>query len=136
MIGGKKVLREYGDSGKMNAIHLLIQLSQPSVLEFLLSQKIDPDTPDYDQRTPFQLLSKAPNAGNAQSYFNYSFDKLLDMECRIDYPDVKGNTPFLNFYADQKFELAYRMLDMGANVNQMDNSGLFALKYALIRRQN
>lgn len=28
------------------------------------------------------------------------------------------------------------MLDFGANVNQMDNSGLFALKYALIRRSN
>jgi hypothetical protein len=26
------------------------------------------------------------------------------------------------------------MLDLGANVNQMDTSGLFALKYALIRR--
>ena len=26
------------------------------------------------------------------------------------------------------------MLDLGANVNQMDKSGLFALKYDLIRR--
>ena len=26
------------------------------------------------------------------------------------------------------------MLELGANVNQMDTSGLFALKYALIRR--
>jgi ankyrin repeat protein len=28
------------------------------------------------------------------------------------------------------------MLDLGANVDQMDNSGLYALKYALIRRDN
>ena len=28
------------------------------------------------------------------------------------------------------------MLDLGANVNQMDTSGLFGLKYALIRREN
>ena len=28
------------------------------------------------------------------------------------------------------------MVDLGANVNQMDTSGLFALKYALIRRSD
>jgi len=28
------------------------------------------------------------------------------------------------------------MLERGANVNQIDVSGLFALKYALIRRQD
>ena len=65
-----------------------------------------------------------------------AFDKLLDMEIRIDYPDRKGRTPFLNFYEQQNFEISYQMLDMGANVNQMDIGGLFALKYALIRRQN
>jgi ankyrin repeat protein len=32
--------------------------------------------------------------------------------------------------------MANQLLDLGANVNQMDVSGLFALKYALIRRQN
>ena len=28
------------------------------------------------------------------------------------------------------------MLDMGANICQMDDTGLYALKYALIRRNN
>ncbi len=28
------------------------------------------------------------------------------------------------------------MVDLGANVNQIDVSGMFGLKYALIRRQN
>lgn len=32
--------------------------------------------------------------------------------------------------------LANHLLDMGASINQMDNGGLFALKYALIRRQD
>ena len=60
----------------------------------------------------------------------------LKADVRIDYPNRKGRTPFLNFYEKQNFELSTQMLDLGANVNQMDNSGLFALKYALIRRQN
>lgn len=66
--------------------------------------------------------------------FKHAFDKLIDIEVRIDYPDNKGRTPFLNYYDQQNFELAYTMIIMGANVNQMDTSGLFALKYALIRR--
>jgi hypothetical protein len=45
------------------------------------------------------------------------FDKLLDLNIRIDYPNNKGRTPFLNFYDHQRFDLAYRMLDMGANIN-------------------
>jgi len=49
--------------------------------------------------------------------FNYAYDKLLDMNIRIDYPDKKGRTPFLNFYGSQDFKFAYQMLDMGANVN-------------------
>lgn len=32
--------------------------------------------------------------------------------------------------------LANRILDLGANINQMDKGGLFALKYALIRRED
>ncbi len=63
-------------------------------------------------------------------------NKFLELEVRIDYPNRKGRTPFLNFYEKQNFQLAQQMLDLGANVNQMDQSGLFALKYALIRRQN
>jgi hypothetical protein len=35
------------------------------------------------------------------------FDKLLDSEIRVDYPDRKGRTPFLNFYEIGKKELAY-----------------------------
>lgn len=39
-----------------------------------------------------------------------AFDKLLDLEVRIDYPDVKGRTPFLEYYDQQSLDLAYRML--------------------------
>jgi uncharacterized protein len=63
-------------------------------------------------------------------------ESFLKHDVRIDFPNRKGRTPFLNFYEKMNFELSNKMLDLGANVNQMDVSGLFALKYALIRRQN
>ena len=64
---------------------------------------------------------------------------LNDFKVRIDLPDEKGRTPFLNFYqsppgGDQENIYAYQLLKMGANVNQMDSSGMYALKYAMIRR--
>ena len=62
--------------------------------------------------------------------------RFLALDVRIDYPDIKGRTPFLNLYERQNLLDAYRMLDLGANVNQIDTSGLYAMKYALIRRSN
>ncbi len=97
--------------------------------------KINPDQPDYDEVTPFNLLSNQ-NINNNDANMKIIINHLLKAEVRVDYPNRKGRTPFLNFYEKQNFELAYQMLDLGANVNQMDTSGLFALKYALIRRQN
>lgn len=47
------MLREYGSYGKRNAIHLIINMPQPRLFEFLLSLKISPDEPDYDEVTPF-----------------------------------------------------------------------------------
>lgn len=32
--------------------------------------------------------------------------------------------------------MANKLLEQGAKINQMDSEGLFALKYALIRRSN
>jgi len=94
---------------------------------------VNPDQPDYDEVTPFNLMST--NAFNSLSESNnHMLKSFLKADVRIDYPNRKGRTPFLNFYEKQNFELSSQMLDLGANVNQMDNSGLFALKYALIRR--
>ena len=57
-----------------------------------------------------------------------------DFKVRIDLPDEKGRTPFLNFYQTSYLEQAYELLGLGANVNQMDASGFYALKYAMVRR--
>lgn len=61
-------------------------------------------------------------------------EKLLEKNVRFDLADLNGRTPFLIFYENSNFALANRLLDKGANINQMDTSGLFALKYAMNRR--
>lgn len=101
-------------------------------MKYLFELGIDIDEPDYDGATPFNLLSKKQSA----DYFAQIFDSFISKDVRVDYPDLKGRTPFLNFYEIRDLYYSYIMLDKGANVNQMDTSGLFALKYALIRREN
>jgi ankyrin repeat protein len=59
---------------------------------------------------------------------------IQDFKVRIDLPDEKGRTPFLNFYQTSHLDQAYELLQLGANVNQMDASGFYALKYAMVRR--
>ena len=44
-------------------------------------------------------------------------NKFLELDVRIDFPNRKGSTPFLIFYEKQNFEMADKMLDLGANVN-------------------
>jgi hypothetical protein len=132
-INGEKVLREYGPNGLRNAIHFIVMKPAKIMVEYLLSLNICPDTPDYDEMTPFNVLSQT-QINNLDPDQQALIDKFLKLEIRIDYPNRKGRTPFLNFYEKQNFELAYKMIELGANVNQMDQSGLFALKYALIRR--
>lgn len=56
------------------------------------------------------------------------------MKVRFDLADLNARTPFLIYYEHSNFQMAYHLLQLGANILQMDNAGLFALKYALIRR--
>lgn len=134
-INGEKVIREYGINGLRNAVHFIVAQPQKTMFDFILSLGINPDQPDYDEVTPFNLMSQ--NAiSTIDPNHTHMLQAFLKSEVRIDFPNRKGRTAFLNFYEKQNFDLAYKMLDLGANVNQMDASGLFALKYALIRRQN
>ena len=134
-INGEKILREFGIDGLRNAFHLIISQPQKSMLEFIVSLGINADQADYDEVTPFNLMSNQAFNPLDENHQNM-LKNFLELDVRVDFPNRKGRTPFLNFYEKQNFELANKMLDLGANVNQMDNSGLFALKYALIRRQN
>lgn len=62
--------------------------------------------------------------------------KFIDLNVRLDFADKKGRTPFLNYYERSAFEICDKLVHKGANVNQIDASGLFALKYALIKRND
>lgn len=61
---------------------------------------------------------------------------LLSLGVKFDTADKNGRTAFLIYYEKQNMNSANKLLDRGANICQMDNAGLFALKYALIRRQD
>lgn len=56
-INGEKVLREYGPNGLRNAVHFLISKPQTTLFDFVLSLNVNPDQPDYDEITPFNLMS-------------------------------------------------------------------------------
>jgi len=118
-INGEKVLREYGPNGLRNAIHFIVAKPAKMIVEYLLSLDICPDTPDYDEVTPFNVLSQS-QINNLDPDQQGLVQKFLQLDVRIDYPNRKGRTPFLNFYEKQNFELAYKMIKLGANVNQMD----------------
>jgi hypothetical protein len=56
-INGEKVLREYGSDGLRNAFHLIISQPQKSLFDFIITLGINGDLPDYDEVTPFNLMS-------------------------------------------------------------------------------
>ena len=58
------------------------------------------------------------------------------MKVKFDLADQNGKTPFLTYYEHSNYDLAYKLLQSGANIMKMDNNGQFALKYALIRKEN
>jgi len=43
-------------------------------------------------------MSKNDSGNKSEEMWVSAFDKLLDLEVRVDYPDRNGRTPFLNYY--------------------------------------
>lgn len=93
--------------------------------------EIQVDETDYMGRNPF-MINCTKFAGKPE--FSEAMESLLTRKVRFDLADQTGKTPFLVYYENSNFLLANRLLDQGANIKQMDQQGLFALKYALIRR--
>lgn len=58
------------------------------------------------------------------------------MGANCDLPDRQGQTPFMQLYSKVYKDAAFYLLDKGANINAMSKVGVFALKMALIRRNN
>jgi len=78
-------------------VHFLISHPEKSILDFVFSLGINPDEPDYDEVTPFNLMST--NTFNPlDNNHNHMLRSFLKADVRIDYPNRKGRTPFLNFY--------------------------------------
>jgi len=121
--------------GLQNAYHLAVSCPHPKLLDLLAKHEINPDQVDFRHMTPFNLASTKINVYDHSTTTHLDlFTKLISLKVRADYPDAKGRTPFLNYFADNRQDYFIKCLQLGANVNQMDVTGLFALKYALIRR--
>lgn len=105
-----------------------------SLFDFFIDEmKVKYDETDFLGRNPF--LVNVQKHCSRQTFFAAT-KSLLDKGIRFDLPDSMDRTPFLIYYENQNMLLANILLDMGANICQMDKGGLFALKYALIRRQD
>lgn len=105
-------------------------------MDLLVDLKVNPDQQDHRQITPFNLASTTAAIDYIDPQNNSLTTRLITLGVRLDLPDTKGRTPFLNYYGASRLDKAEQMLGLGANVNQIDASGLFALKYALIRRSD
>ena len=123
--------------GKQNAFHLAVGLPERQLIALLFQFGVDCDLPDQKQMTPFNLQSTRPQSADDAIACNQAdfVAALLARHVKFDLPDHKGRTAFLNYFGSSRIVEAKSLLDLGANVNQMDASGLFALKYALIRRE-
>jgi len=129
-------LEYHATMGLQNAFHLAVACPHSRLLTLLVDLKVNPDLQDRRLITPVNLASTSPAVEYVDPRNDALTTRLISLGVRTDLPDAKGRTPFLNYYGDSRFVEAERMLGLGANVNQMDASGLYALKYALIRRSN
>lgn len=91
--------------------------------------------------TPFFKLVKTTDIKTV-GFYKFCFEKLLESgKVDIDAPDQFGNSAFWYFYSNKRYEEAMYLVEKGANINHIDNYGMFALKkellandYALIKK--
>ena len=81
--------------------------------------------------TPFFKLVKTKQINNAPDH-KYLFESLLKSgSVDIDSPDQFGTSAFWFFYTNNRIAEALYLVDKGANINHIDNYGMFALKKEL-----
>lgn len=126
---------QYPEHGLQNALHLATTMPHPALISELSSHGIGIDLPDCKGRTPICRLSEQSGfSGQFPTFFTDCLDSFIGMKAKVDVPDRKMRTAYLNFYGNSLIGLSNKLLGLGADVNQMDESGLTALKYAVIRR--
>jgi ankyrin repeat protein len=104
------------------------------LINFLLNQSINPDQPDIYDVTPFSYLITTYDS-EKDPQVSIILDELHKRNVKIDSPNENGFTPFLFCFEKGKFEMAFKLLDFGADINYKEpKSGNFALKYSHIRK--
>lgn len=82
--------------------------------------------------TPFFKLVKTKDIKNDTSS-KYQFEKLLETgNVDINAPDQFGMSAFWYFYTKNRLDEAFYLVGKGANINHIDNYGMFALKKELL----
>jgi len=133
---GRQVEIEYDkEHGLKNAFHIAMAHPQLWLTDLLLRIGIDCDTPDFKNRTPFNVGIDFLIA-RQQPSLDASLEKLISKGVNIDYADEANQTPFLKLYNSRLQQASESLRLLGANINQMSKSGIFALKIALMRRDD
>ena len=119
--------------GLSNALHILIEYPVKDIFDFLLSIKgIELNQVNFMKMSPFFKLVKTTDIKNNLEY-KYLFERLLKTgNVDIDSPDQFGMSAFWYFYTNNRNDEAFYLVEKGANINHIDNYGVFALKKELL----
>ena len=118
------------------ALHLIMRDPNLWIVQYFLNElKLNHDEPDYRDRTPFSMGIDFQIA-RMEKKLDPAVNLLMAQGARIDHPDEANQTPYLKLYNSRLDDIAETLRQKGANINQMSKSGVFALKIALIRRED
>lgn len=124
---------QYVNEGLSNAVHLLLDHKvSKKLFDYVMGIKgMEMNQVNLQKMTPFFKLVKTKDIKN-NKYYKRCFEKLLESgEVDINAPDQFGCSAFWHFYSNNRFDEAFFLVDKGANINHLDNYGMFALKKEL-----
>ena len=121
-----KIKTEYCYEGLSNSLHLILDLPSKSLFDFILDSGVTTEEINIQKMTPFFTLIKMKDTSLPE--YKHCLDKLLNTKADIDSPDQFGISAFWYCYQNQKIDLAFYLASKGADVNNLDNYGFFALK--------
>ena len=136
-VDGKQVEVEYDkEHGLQGLLHLAMKAPRANwLMQALLDMGVERDGLDYQKRSPF-FIGIDQHIAAGKDELPKSLQKLMDEGVNIDCADQANQTPFLKLYNARLQNAAEQLRLKGANVNQMSKSGIFALKIALVRRDD
>ena len=102
---------------------------------FLNELGLEHDTADFSGRTPFSIGIDFQISKRKQQ-LEPAVNLLIQKGVNIDQANEANETPYLRLYNERLSDIAEFLRQKGANINQVSKSGIFALKIALMRRDN